>query len=471
MIYFIALIVFLLPSYLVRFSVFGIPTTMLEVLIYGAFVTTLILKLKSKNEKPKLKTKNLYIIPIILFIISGILSVAMAPDKREALGLFKAYIIDPILFFYIVISFDRKKEILNPKHEILNKPQFSNNQSQNKSKIINHKSEILMKALIASGVLVALHAIWQKLTGDTTIDGRILGIFSLDANSSPNYLAFYLVPIAVLISGLEMNIIGSNLMKIDSFYKNIWYYDISFILITYAIWLTGSRAAIGALVAGVISYFVISYWQKIKSNRIFTLLLYCFITLLLVIGWQNTKPDWGATPDAGRISSSNNIRWEIWNTTVKDMIPHNMVWLKGVGFGNYQNYFSELTNNKVNYPEWITPWAHTPHNLFLNIWMNLGLLGLISFIWILTLFFKPQTTNTKSQINPNIQIKNLPADRQDSNQSIIHHSPFTIYYSMMIAILIQGLVDSSVYKNDLWILFWLIIGLSIIINLSTSTKD
>ena len=43
MTYLIFLILLLLPTYLIRFSVFGIPTTFLEILIYLVFVYGLFL--------------------------------------------------------------------------------------------------------------------------------------------------------------------------------------------------------------------------------------------------------------------------------------------------------------------------------------------------------------------------------------------------------------------------------------------
>lgn len=407
MIYFIALICFLLPSYLIRFSIFGIPTTLLEVLIYLAAIVTLISKLKTKNLKSQLKTKKYYI-PIALFIIAGLISIVISPDKKEALGLFKAYIFDPILFFIIVVYNVRDWQDI----------------------------KLIIKALIFSGFLIAIQALWQKLTGQVTIDGRVIGIFDY----SPNYLALYLAPILVLTFGYEMLLVNNNFTFKNYLAKKIWIYDLAFFTILLALWFSGSRAAMIAVIIGVISYFVIKYWTLIKTKIIYTLLLYCFITLLLIGGWQSLKPNWQATPDSGRISSSNNIRWEIWSTTVEDIIPKENHWLWGVGLGNYQNYFTQLTKNRVNYPEWIAPMALTPHNLFLTIWINLGLLGLISFVWVLILFFRS-----------------------------ISHKPYAISYMLfaaMITIIAQGLVDSPYWKNDLAMMFWILLAISLVTELN-----
>jgi len=426
MIYFTSLIILFLPSYLIRFCIFGIPTTLLEILIYVAFIVTLILKLKSKNEKLQPKTKKI-IIPIILFVISGIISVIIAPDKREALGLFKAYIFDPIIFFWLVIvSFKQNK----------------------------NSFKILIKSLILSGTLVSIHVIWQKISGNITPDGRVLGIFGYN----PNYLAFYLAPILVLVHGLEMMIIDQyqEANKVGFFaslkmvYNKIWFYDIVFILIIASIWFSGSRAGILAVIIGCGAYYVLRYWQIIVSKKISAFILFCLLTLSIIIGAKMVMPDWSLTREnGGRISSSNNVRWEIWQTTVKDILPRGNNWLLGVGLGNYQNYFTNLTKDRVNYSEWISPLAFTPHNLFLNIWVNLGLLGLVSFVWIIIIFFK--ATSNKATSNKEIY---------QSNYLVTCH---LLLVTTMITILIQGLVDSPIWKNDLAVMFWLFIALGYIL--------
>ncbi len=408
MIYFISFICAILPSYLIRFSFLGIPTTLLEILIYIAAIATII-KILIKKEKIQFDNSfKTIIIFASLFLVSGIISVFVAPNKTEALGLFKAYIFDPILFFAVLIANIKNKKDIN----------------------------LIISGLILGGLLVSLQAIWQKLTGNVTADGRVVGIFGY----SPNYLALYLTPIAALNFGfiwfyvrkINKNIIG-----------NIWHYTSAFILMFIAIILTGSRAAIGTIIIGMFAFLSFEYWQKIKSNKVIKILFYCFIILLLAGCCFVVKPNWSASKDAGRVSSSNNIRWEIWQTTAKDIIPQNNNWLLGVGLGNYQNYFVTLTQDRVNFPEWISPLALTPHNVFLTIWMNLGLLGLVVFVYLIIISI------TKLIKNPDNIYRNL-------------------LLATLIVFIIQGMVDSLYWKNDLAIIFWIIIGLSLI---SVSNKQ
>ena len=406
MTYFIALICLLLPSYLIRFSVFGLPTTLLEILIYIAAIITLIqnFKIKNQNDNLKLKIKNLKLfLPIVLFVVAGIISVFVSPDKHEALGLLKAYVFDPIIFFFILIcNIKDKKQI-----------------------------DIIFKALILSGFIVAVHAIYQKFTGQVTLDNRVVGIFGY----SPNYLALYITPITVLTFGYSLAIAEKNGDGRNYLTNKIWIYDLALLAMFWAILLSGSRAALAAAIIGIASYFVIKYWSNIVKKKIIVSLLYCSIVILLIAGWFFVKPNWQlSSQEGGRITSSNNIRWEIWKTTVNDIIFQKSNWLTGVGLGNYQNYFSELTKDRVNYPEWISPLALTPHNIFLTIWVNLGLVGLIAFVWIIYLFFQSSKYSKLTAYS-------------------------LILVAVMITILIQGLVDSPYWKNDLAVFFFIVVAL------------
>ena len=75
-----------------------------------------------------------------------------------------------------------------------------------------------------------------------------------------------------------------------------------------------------------------------------------------------------------------------------------------------------------------------PHNIFLNFWLELGLLGLISFALICVLVFE--------------QYKK-------------HTSPIRFAAGIfMIIIILHGLVDVPYFKNDLSILFWFMVSLA-----------
>lgn len=411
--YLILAICFLLPTYLIRFDIFGVPTTLLEILIYASVLLSIVSCIKYHISCVDKLKKNYIWVPLLLFLISGVIGIFISPDKRVALGQFKGFILDPILFFWVIITnINTKKEI---KH--------------------------ILWAFIFSGIYVSMFAIYQKITGQVAHDGRIVGLFGY----SPNYLAFYMVPLTLVLLFLFYPKTSSGVSKNTALHfegnKNIWLNIISVFLLfvyIYVIYLTGSRAGLISFFGAIIGAIIIKNIALLKIKKsIKYLVVIAMIILALFIGYKYLKPDFSLSPDeGGRITSSNNVRWQIWETTVSKIIPTNNNWIMGIGLGNYQPYFTDFTGGWVNYPEWISPWALTPHNLFLHTLLNIGILGLIAFVWLLYIFFK------------NIDFK----------------SPISYaIFASMLAIMVQGLIDTPYWKNDLSVMFFMFLAIILII--------
>jgi len=404
MIYLISLIFLSLPAYLIRFSVFGIPTTVLEVLIYVVFI----LGLWQARGKWRLIPWKIYL-PIGLFIIALVISVIIAPDKRTALGEFKGFFFDPLLVFWLVFQFLKREDI--PK---------------------------VIWALAFSGLFVSVHTIVQKILGNVTTDGRVIGLFGY----SPNYVALYLTPIAVLLIaygsdalvGVPTNRRDILLMVKTKYWLSAICYLLSAICLV-AIYFSGSRGGLLATGAGLAVFFITYFWSWIRGRLSAKIIIAILCLMAIYMTWVFFRPDFSASLDSGRVVTSNNLRWQIWQTTLELGTKHP---ISGVGLGNFQNAFNELTQDRGNFPEYITPMALTPHNLFLSLWLSTGILGFFSFIWLLILFYRQA-------------IKKLPEG----------YSPILI--AVMSSILIYGLIEASIWKNDLSIIFFTLWGLAWII--------
>ncbi|MCK4891949.1 MAG: hypothetical protein KAS78_04730, partial [Candidatus Pacebacteria bacterium] len=85
------------------------------------------------------------------------------------------------------------------------------------------------------------------------------------------------------------------------------------------------------------------------------------------------------------------------------------------------------------YLEWAVP---QPHNIFLAFYLQTGLIGFIGFVLILIWFFKRMNEAVPRSYN--------------------------IINALMLYVLIHGFVDTTYWKNDLSLMFWLIIGMSVV---------
>lgn len=400
MFWWIAAIIFFLPAYLIRFTVAGIPTTLLEVLIYCAVVALLISQPLFLTAQRLKAIVVRYGVPIACILIGSGIGVALAPNLPEALGLLKAYILDPILFFGLIAA------ALNLGDD-------------------QRKTDTLVAIIVALGISLALSGLF--IASAYTPDGRAIGIFALDATASPNFLALLLAPLASFAAALVL-FSGNRAVQ-------LWGV-LGYIVMVVGMAATGSRGgmlAIGLVTAVSLALFLLRRVKKSLRPILQGVAVAVLLAAVILAGWL-ARPNFGSGANQ-RTTSSNNVRYEIWRTTIVDILPQTALF--GVGLGNYQDYFTHITQDRVNFPEYISPWARTPHNFFLTIWTNLGIIGLIGFIWLIVLFYA-----------------NLRQGKHQY-QALIYGLGMA-----MLAMLLHGMVDAIYWKNDLAVLFWALVGLS-----------
>ena len=87
-----------------------------------------------------------------------------------------------------------------------------------------------------------------------------------------------------------------------------------------------------------------------------------------------------------------------------------------------------------------------PHNIFLDVWVSMGIFGLLAFIAILVLFFW-------------LFIRILTHLRSAEFKGSPHLQWMTIGVgAAMLAALVQGQVDSSFLEQDLAFCFWMLVA-------------
>ncbi len=91
-----------LPAYVLRGSLLGkLPFTGLEVVL-GLTVLAFIVESWRQHRMPHLDTPFTVLVGVIL--VATVLAVLVSPDKHGALGIAKAYIVEPIVYFFVVIN-------------------------------------------------------------------------------------------------------------------------------------------------------------------------------------------------------------------------------------------------------------------------------------------------------------------------------------------------------------------------------
>jgi O-antigen ligase len=90
-----------LPLYVVRWKLGPISTTLLELLV----LATIALYLLGRRQDGVFRlNRTPYDIPIGLLLLAGAMAVFVPPDRWHALGLYRAYFLEPIAIFYVAID-------------------------------------------------------------------------------------------------------------------------------------------------------------------------------------------------------------------------------------------------------------------------------------------------------------------------------------------------------------------------------
>lgn len=237
-------------------------------------------------------------------------------------------------------------------------------------------------ALVGFGLVTVALALPQLLTDG----GRLTGHFD-----SANYVAIIIGPIAALSLWQAVT-------------TKRWPYVASAILLLAALALTRSIGGLfGFAAAATVGWYFLPKGWKVG-------LALAVVAIAAV-----------ATPlVSSRLSGDGNslrARKEMWSTATYMV----RLWpLTGAGLRGYEHHYSNLVGTVVGTPqEWDSA---QPHNLFLAIWLGLGLVGLLAVVYLVA-------------------------------QLLSFSVPIAAQLSL-VAILAHGLIDTPFFRLDFVVLFW-----------------
>lgn len=322
----------LLPTYLIRFTVSGIPTTALEVLFGILFVVWML-----RREKRFIDISGWKLL-LLFWLAAATIAVFVAPDMLAALGIWKAYFVEPVLFFIIANDIMRKSE--------------------------DRKLAIISLAI--SAMAVGILAIIQRYTG-WAVPPPFNAVDELRSTAFygfPNAVGLFLAPMVPLFAG--MLVTDGRTSRVRE-----WFWASSIVISLFAIVSAKSEGALVGLAAGL---FVFGF--MFRRTRIATVLVASITAILLlivpmtrpVIFEKVTLEDW-----------SGRVRKEMWQET-SAMLADRPIF--GAGLSGYPVTFAPY--HDAGHIEIF----QYPHNIVLNFWSELGIFGVLVFIGIIVQFFR-----------------------------------------------------------------------------------
>ena len=411
----IYLTVVFLPVYLLRFQVWFVPMTFLEVMVLAVFVVWLVKTISPGQGTLATRLRSVWLPwkwPVLLFVLAGVVAVLISPDIRGALGLWKAYILEPILFFIVFVN--------------------------------TIKTEKQIKAVIwalgASAVLIGFGAFVQYI-GLAPIPspyGTQSPVRATSIYSFPTAIGKYVGPILALFLGL---LFVRKAKKAEEGFRSeevkkhlgseVFLWGVAGFSLLGLILSFSRGALIGVFVALIfVSFF--SRWKKWLWLAVVLLIILGFIipfTRHEIISVFNVK------------DTSADVHVVMWKGALR-IIKENPI--AGTGLASFPIVYEKY--KEASHVEFFP----NPDHLILTLWIELGLAGLVIFFWLVIKFFQAGVR----------LIRRL--------QSTDYGLQFAVaLMAAMVAILVHGFLDTPYFKNDLAVEFWVLVGVMVVLKGST----
>jgi len=413
-----------LSLYVLRFELFSLPivgtypTTFLELVVFLVFLSWL---WEGFLRKPVSRLRLEFLAPAALLLFSGAISVFVSPARRAALGALKAYLLEPILIYFVIRSVARTREALLS----------------------------LLASLLFSGLWLSILTVLQGFLGMAVFNPYELALGRPTAvYNTANALGLYLGPLLLVSLSL---LVGVYRRKFKTGRKTfLWELFLVLGLGTVSLWLSKSTGALLGFLAGILVVVTLTYslwWGRegvgssaspergsVRLSKILPLApaVAAFLALVFIfLAVPQLAPE--STSPPRRVSNNTTvIRFCLWEGT-RNMLLEKPLF--GTGLAGFKLIYKDYRTCDDELLEY-------PHDLFLNFWSELGLLGLLSFLWICARWVA-------------LSLKLLQSGGS-GYRGVVGCSILAVLAYWFV----HGAVDVPYFKNDLALEFWILLAIT-----------
>lgn len=407
MAYLFSLLLLIAPLYVWRFSVGGLPTNFLMLANAVVIAVGLIIVIRERKwlavKESLISLGRPMLAVIVLFGLASIISLIAFSVNPEKIAQWTVLYAQPLVLFALF------------RYNIQSEP-----------RALEYFKTTAYVVVGAAGILAlvqyfTLATLPQEWWGNAAEPKRAIAFFA-HANAFGLYvtpLLAWLIPDVVQKMRFEMRFADNvDFSKQLAQYKKYIYVGAGLVGAA-GLFLSLSRGAWLGLALAVGVYVLISANKRlIVSFAIIGVLLAGVVAVTPNLRYRVLLPFQG--------EKSTVARFSLWDTG-KKMISDSPILGKGVnGFSdNWEKYNTDPNLQHYNFP----------HNIVLNFWVDLGLLGVISMMALLV----------------------IAVVRGIAHRTNPHALALALF---VIAIVAHGLIDIPYFKNDLALVFWLIMAAS-----------
>jgi O-antigen ligase len=364
------------PLYQLKFRFGGFEPNALEALVVFGLFLTVLARPRPKRWSMQW--------PALALLAAGTLALLWSPDRHSSFGIYRQFLVEPVLAGYaLYLLLDGEQAVRE-----------------------------VSGAVILSGVVPALGELWSaahQLHAWRTWDVHPPTGFYLNAN----FAAQMIVP--ALAVGLGRSL-SPRLRR--------WDLALSAVML---LGLAVSYSRGGFL--GLAGALVTIWWLGVRRKLLFAAGgLGAAVIALLGIPRMLDRLRHELDPN----DPNNTVlsRLPIWRAAVRMIHDHP---IRGIGLNSFardlQLYAPQVKESHTH-----------PHNVFLNLWLVLGVLGLAAYLWAIAWFGRAIAAGLA---------------RRDELRPL-----YVGLAAALVAILLHGLVDSTIWRNDLGLQFWVLVALA-----------
>jgi putative inorganic carbon (hco3(-)) transporter len=366
--------------------------------------------------------------PEALLLVAGVAGIGMAvPEPQahaDALRAFRWFLAEPLLFIVLIRLHARWPTPGAPTTALV-------------------QARRLLNVFVIGGAAVALLGLFQFVSymlhtqnepatfaAGVGLLGGIQRVTSVYGN--PNNMALYLGRVWPLAAALAINEFRTENPEPRTTIFGSWFWVLGSLLCLAGIVLSLSRGAWLGAGAALLVLLLPAVQHRFGGRRWPIALIAAAIVLIvgaLIFGLRG-----------GPLGGSADVRLLFWQESIKLLERQPL----GVGLDQFFYYHHPAYGRSLIDPILATTqerYARQPHNLLLEIWFNLGPLGVIAFGWLLLRCLRRARAGLR-----------LP----DPIIGLLARGVI----AALVAALVHGMVDSFYFWPDIAMAFWLLVGVS-----------
>lgn len=316
---------------MIRWHVGPLPTTLLENAI---LITVAAFAIESIRQRTVPLWRSAVLIPAAVFLVAGAISVVVAPDHRAALGLYRAYLLEPMAFAVVLLNV-----ITSPRRALT-----------------------LVAGLAVGGAIAGAANAVVVLDALRHHRYDVVNTPPVVIYNTANAVALFLVPLVAMAGAVALHWPSRRERMVAGIFAVV---AAACVILSFS---RGGYLALAVVGAGL----ALSHrrrWLLIGAGIVVGAALMAIPTLRHRV---LTEVD---------LSNGHNTlvgRFHLWSVTLQMLRDHPIF---GAGLSGFSTVIAPYWN-----PTNIDRFTY-PHNIVLNFWTETGLLGVFSFFAILVVGF------------------------------------------------------------------------------------